>query len=446
MHRPEVTGYRAEGRPVDLHRSCDKRAEIQWAMRDAFAIFESGHLLYMLSLVSIDGQLDRIDEYSLIQMQKLLDPSYESTDLRNKLQFSFHDSIHRSLASQSQEPGASPLQEPASLAATRLQKLAGSAAEEPNGLRDVLKKHVFTKGCELRDFNWAELRSLVVAIEDDRFWEVFATKKQELQEDSRDPKEWQKEEVTVSDGYPPHLNPKCPRPQLYSLSGFLRGTLDFPLQDTSELEDALEPLCAREEDWAAFFNRQCLVEIGSSEWRSLRVVRTSLGTCPYLALAQCMVLYHELLLSDLEKEIDRLLYQSPNGDELEKTVHAKAMVDISTTLRRAGDSLWPPSIKVVEQNLQQRLTIVRDLLIFRPVNIFSYKMEHDLFNALIANNEIEGADSGDHQSTRPLRGHSSGHPPSAYHGGGKTTWLGGLSDNGIGTSHHLWSDRGVVCQ
>jgi hypothetical protein len=198
-----------------------------------------------------------------------------------------------------------------------------------------------------------------------------------------------KEEVTVSDGYPPHLNPKCPRPQLYSLSGFLRGTLDFPLQDTSELEDALEPLCAREEDWAAFFNRQCLVEIGSSEWRSLRVVRTSLGTCPYLALAQCMVLYHELLLSDLEKEIDRLLYQSPNGDELEKTVHAKAMVDISTTLRRAGDSLWPPSIKVVEQNLQQRLTIVRDLLIFRPVNIFSYKMEHDLFNALIANNEIE---------------------------------------------------------
>jgi hypothetical protein len=108
-----------------------------------------------------------------------------------------------------------------------------------------------------------------------------------------------------------------------------------------------------------------------------------------LALAQCMVLYHELLLSDLEKEIDRLLYQSPNGDELEKTVHAKAMVDISTTLRRAGDSLWPPSIKVVEQNLQQRFTIVRDLLIFRPVNIFSYKMEHDLFNALIANNEIE---------------------------------------------------------
>jgi hypothetical protein len=95
-------------------------------------------------------------------------------------------------------------------------------------------------------------------------------------------------------------------------------------------------------------------------------------------------LYRELLLSDLEKAVDLLLY---GGDS--KGVHAGAMVDISTILDRARGSFWPPSSKVVEDNLQGRLSIARDLLIFRPVNIFSYKMEHDLFDALTDHNEIE---------------------------------------------------------
>lgn len=374
MHRPETTDYKAERRHIRLWRPDAKRAKIRWAMRDAFALFESGHLFYLLSLVSMDDQLDRIDEYALIQLQKLLDPSYEATDLREHLKFSF---------------SLSPPDPLAILVRARLHELDKRTWKEPNGVH-VLRKHAFEESWELPSFGWDELRSLVFAVEDDQIWRDFATKKRKLSRDSKDKKSWQEKHSRVSSRSPPrHLSRACVCPRLYALSGLLRGVLDFPLQSTSELEDAVEPLCFREDDWVVFSNRQCLVEIGTSKWRSLRDARTSLGTCPYLVLVQCMALYHELLLSDLEKEVDDLLYQAENGRDPKKEVHAKAMVDVSTMLGYARKVFWPPSSRVVEHNLRQRITIFRDLLIFRPINIFSYKMEKDLSDALVAYHKLD---------------------------------------------------------
>ena len=101
------------------------------------------------------------------------------------------------------------------------------------------------------------------------------------------------------------------------------------------------------------------------------------------------MLYRELLLSGLEKEVDRLLYPQPNHGDPQNKVGVKAMTDIAATLTSARESFWPPSGSVVQDNLWQRLIIVRDFLIFSPVNIFSYKLERDLFETLVTNSKIE---------------------------------------------------------
>src|SRR6185295_19058302 len=72
--RPNPFRYVAEGREVIVENDGQ---EIAFEYRDAFALFESGHLFYVLSLIPDGSSSTSVNEYHIITLQKLANPTEE---------------------------------------------------------------------------------------------------------------------------------------------------------------------------------------------------------------------------------------------------------------------------------------------------------------------------------------------------------------------------------
>jgi hypothetical protein len=349
--RPKELDYVAEGRNVCV---TSERPEIELEYRDVFALFESGHLFYVLSLIPRASVATKLNEYHIIALQKLVNPTEETEALRQTLRLRSGDGQERAIVD---------------FVAWRLAEL--QAADAPtNAVRDIMPS-VLLEGESLPSFGWSNLKSLLIAIED----------KDLVDQISRRP---------LADTFVPSLPPRPHMPagtapatrRQLALAGLVQGIADFPFQDQSELADSIQPIVAQP-DAIVFAHPKFLIEIGPV-WRSLVEMRRTAGTCPYVLLTHLVISYNQHLLEEVEGEIERLLY----GVEGEP-VRARVLAPLQRLVEDVEGGTFGRQKQLLKRNLARRVLIYRDLILSRLPNIFRYPRERDVFERMSASYALE---------------------------------------------------------
>ena len=340
--RPKTLEYVAEGRNVSV--ICEK-PETEFEFRDVFALFESGHLFYVLSLIPRASTATVINEYHFIMLQKLVNPSEETEYLREAIQLRCGDGELRTIVE---------------FIGWRLAELR--AADGPaNAVRDIMSS-ILLKDERLPAFCWNNLKSLLIAIEDKDLFEQI---------NGGQPAS----SLLMPSAAPPPLMPAPTAPasrRQLALAGLVQGVADFPFQDESELNDSIQPIVSQP-DAIVFAHPKFLIEVGPV-WRSLVEMRREIGTCPYVLLTQLVLAYNQHLLEEVEGEIERLLY----GVEGEP-VRAKVLGPLQKLVEDVEGGTFGSQKQLLKKNLARRVLIYRDLILSRLPNIFRYPRERQVF-------------------------------------------------------------------
>jgi hypothetical protein len=309
-----------------------------------FALFESGHLFYVLSLIPRSTSATPINEYHVITLQKLVNPTEETEALRDAVRLRCADGQLRTVVDFIQ---------------WRLSRLSTSPGPT-NAVRDILPS-ILLKNEGLPTFTWTDLKSLLIAIEDKELFELINGGVSEA----------------PAPGMParPHMpvGTDAGTRRRLALAGMVQGIADFPFQDSSELEDSLQPI-VHQSDVVVFTHPKFLIEVGPV-WRSLADMRRSIGTCPYVLLTQLVLAYNQHLLEEVEGEIERLLY----GVEGEP-VRASVLGPLTNLYENVDRGSFGIQAQLIKRNLARRLLIYRDLILSRLPNIFRYPRERKVFD------------------------------------------------------------------
>jgi hypothetical protein len=365
VRRAAAWSYDAEGATRTLHAG-EERGH-PFLVREAFCAFKSGRIFYILSLTLPEDPERPIDEYLIIQMQRLAMDAGAATGLN----FAYPGNQKATLLG---------------LAETRLGELAGGAGSgEASCIHDILGAQGLLSPEEIVGLAKAiKLRGLCVAIENkglmeavDRGCRKFGHGQvPEVQDDTRRPGLVRKlvssiinsERQEVGPAYPLH-NDSEDR-VLYALSGLAQGVADFGLQDPAELSEATCP-ATRAAGYAVFAHPSFLLEI-APVWRTLVNCRNSLGACPYLSLIWLAAIHADLLVSEIEDAIDDMVYD--HGDD-PASCRSRPLADLQKALNGADALFAANGETLLRDNLARRVTLVGSALMHQSGTLFRYPKE-----------------------------------------------------------------------
>jgi len=405
LRRPARWEYRYEGLTTGLTTPPDD-SHVELRMRDAFCLFESGRLFYVLSLTPPareDGSATQgppgagsrqpgddpsFDEYVLIQLQQIaLDHAY-GTNV---------DFV--GFARSPSDRDAQPLFE---LVSARLHSLAVGTGTA-NGITDVITPFGLlgtgasapawdsvrvVPGSEAIPSSPAvtgKLRGMCVAVASDEVLEAATwADKRFSGGDGTDalPDGLRSAERNWSDrkeraGERGHDDPENDWPRaLLAFAGVAQGVPDFPWQDESEIYDSTRPVF-RSVDSASYIHPKFMLEVAKS-WRSFDQGRPELGTCPYLLLMWLVAVHDELLVGEMEERLEAIIYGAEPAAvtdlaALARHAAAEPMHDVHEAVMTAKQ--FRGRAKRLEENLRERLEIFRWLVIHRSGNAFRYERE-----------------------------------------------------------------------
>lgn len=369
LTRPARWRYAAEGRRVEMIAE-ESRRTLALEFRDTFCAFESGRLFYMISFEPAERQA--IDEYGIIQLQKLGHPTWSTESLRDLMRFRWLGQDHGLMA----------------LIEARIAQLDADKSAEPNGLRDVVKTQILEAGETLAPLDWSRLRGMVVGVEDtEAFQAVLDTA------DTSDVIATCGGSVLVSLPQdrtappPPHIDPGMPDAgrRALALAGILQSVPDFPFQGGSEIWDSTRKIHGDGESYAIFSHPHFVVEV-STDWRSMRDARSCLAHCPYLMLTWMVAAHDEIIVTEMEDQFSELLY-GWGGTEAHRS---EPLADLSRTLRTISRQLISGPSRAFRRSLHLRLDLFRRLTVNRSRTIFRYEAE---ITTLAAMSEARGTNA-----------------------------------------------------
>jgi len=401
--RPASWRYEFENAEVELGVPADQRI-IDVTFNDQFCIFESGRIFY-LGMFGQDAQSQpRLNEYALIQLERLIiDPQDAASAAR--LGFVLAGATGDGVA-----PEAISLRE---FLARRLADLAAAPSPEPNAVRDVLLPFgIIDEGAELRLLERGWLKNGLVQIEDEEllFAARYANEHYCLESPAADKSadlpdraaaiarwdaRWRKHhlERAGSGLSRPHHAPAfktasassameaeiVPRP-LLAFAGLAQGIPDFPRQDDSEVHDSTRPATAATE--GMFYVHPAFELAIGVNWRTFSDGQRSVGGCPYAILAWIIGLHDEVIVADMERRIEAMIYGVPAGKTSAHALgRAQPAGDLMTILRGVS-SILPSRRTLMDDNLRARLDIFRWCSIQRSGNVFRYPTERELLDAI----------------------------------------------------------------
>ena len=349
MQRPACWRYEFEGETTELVSARSDRP-IELRLQDGFCAFESGRLFYLLTLTPASGETG-LDEYALLQIEQFaLEPDRYAED----------ESFLRFDWSFGAEPAHGSL---LALAEARLKALEASAIPTDAFEAIIDRYEIRPKGKRREALAASDLNSLCIAVESAEM--LAAAKEAEAIGEKPVPPE---APVQIGTGLPAHRDPDNPLPgRLLALAGLAQGVPDFPFQDQSELFDSTRPVCTSH-DYSLFVHPRFMIEVGT-DWRSLEEGRRCIGSCPYLLLMWAVALHDELIVTDLETEIDRMIFDTGGSD-----YRAVPLGELARGLKAAG-SVGDRGIEAIRNNLERRLEMFRWLSINRVGNLFRYHRE-----------------------------------------------------------------------
>lgn len=370
MTRPPYWHYKAEGTKTELSVDRDRGALVPLRLLDTFCAFEGGRLFYVLTLTLDPGETRPIDEYAILQIEAMaIDPG-RFLGKETHLSFAW------------QEGGAEARGSLLDLAEARLAALDGSASTHPSGVADILRRYDLIRSEEQREpLAATDLKGLCAAIEDDRLVAVAERADHDTwkRADAGD-----RENPADAHGPPLHCDPDNDLGRdLLAFAGMVQGIADFPYQDDSEVHDSTRPT-GRSVESALYAHPRFLIEVGTS-WRTFEQARPCLGTCPYLLLTWLVAINDELVVSEIEAEIDEMVYAPGN-----RRWRAIPLHDIDRVLSQADAPEGDDGAALIQGNLRRRLELFRWRSINRSSNVFRYPKEKQALSAVQASMGTEG--------------------------------------------------------
>jgi hypothetical protein len=330
---PEVIWYAAEGDRVDLRRPSPAPRTLRFGYRDVFGLFESGRIVYVLTLNRDDDT--PLTEYDLIELEKLVNPTEQCAHLRNELLW--------------QEPGQPP-RTLDRLVQHRFGALRTMPAREVNAIRDVFDDVEIGLG-RAPDLAWTHLKSMCVMI-DDRA--LYGRVHQAL---------------PAQAASAPAAGHDAVR---RAFAGIVQGVLDFGRQDEVELDDSLTPF-QQSDGLMMLAHPRFLVEL-CYESRSFEKMEPVIGCCPYLLLSHLILVHNEDVLEEAERTFAVL--QRGRTDEARRYA---PLTDVDEMVTRTDRWLFEPPTRVRRDNLQQRIALFRSLVLGYVPNVFRYATERKTY-------------------------------------------------------------------
>lgn len=387
--RPPHWDYQFESTEVRLLVAPEASA-IPVSFTDQFCVFESGRIFYLASFGQAPGQRPRLDEYGLIQLERLtMDPA-SATDADF-------------LGFRLDEPAARPLSLRAFLEA-RLKRLCDPPAGTPSAVRDVLRPFgIVAEGEDLRLPACDWLRNGLLQVEDAGLLETarFAFRHYSVEDTEGGETEPSPVMTKADDAWthrfaapapapvepPPHVSgsfdpeaeTEIPRPVL-AFAGLAQGIPDFPRQDESEVHDSTRPATAALE--GMFYVHPAFELAVGVNWRTFRDAQAEVGGCPYAIMAWIIGLHDEVIVADMERRIERMIYGEPaHPDSAAVLGRAEPVGDLVGVLGKVARFVRPRSA-MIDDNLRARLDIFRWCSIHRSGNVFRYPTERELLDAI----------------------------------------------------------------
>ena len=361
---PEVFTYEAEGDKFAMSHAEHDRGQIRCAFHDSFAFFESGHIFYNLAISSFrESHMPAcLDEYHVIQLQKLANPTEKTDDLRTQILWN--------------TIGDKPL----TLTCFIKSRLKGFADDQDgvNAVQGLLKPYVMQTDDRVLSYGWGDLKSAIVQIDGPSIFHSFTTAFEKLQGLSDEELERNWSDADAQHSPPAHLPPSRDQDiaKLFAICGIVQNVADFPRQDTGELRDSFDAIVG-DTDFLIFNHPTFTFEL-SEESRSFEKMVDCLGGCPYFLLSSLLVVYNEVLMGDVERHIEELQY----GKVDEMRARRASLVPIGLLIRAIGSWWGASSNEILKTNIQRRFEIFRDLLLRYVPNIFRYETERKFYDAV----------------------------------------------------------------
>lgn len=363
--RPETWTYRGEGVSVLMRAPADEgKRTLNLALRDSFFVFESGRIYYVLSVQPADAHGDEIDEYGLIQLLKLAHPHFGTMALRETLRFDY-------------EGAKLTLVE---LAKARFDRFGKATGDAPQGMRDVMLKHVLEPKESLRTPGWDDLRTAVVGVRNADVYASFESVAGERDALGSFGAKLLEREETAAGESAPHIAPGYPvaGARALALAGLLQSVPDFPFQDSSEIWDSTRAIAGGAGMGYALFSHPRFVVEVAANWRSLADGREGIGHCPYLLLTTLVATHDEAIAREMEEALDLIIY----GAEQEAELRAAPLKGVMHTLAALRRQFIPGPSKALRESLERRLDVFRRLSIHRSRHIFRYETEANTLASL----------------------------------------------------------------
>lgn len=404
--RPASWRYEFENAEVELSVPMPHRI-IDVTFNDHFCVFESGRIFYIATFGQDQEMVPRLDEYALIQLERLvIDP--QDADSSEMLGFALADE-----SAPDAPPEAISLRE---FLERRLADLAETSSPEPSAVRDVLRPFgIVDEGAALHLLERGWLKNGLVQIEDEDllFAASYANEHYclETAKADKDPElfdraktiarwdaQWRKRHLQPAEpgSTRPHHAPMFeaePQPgtegkaddeiidrPLLAFAGLAQGIPDFPRQDDSEIHDSTRPATAATE--GMFYVHPAFELAIGINWRTFSDAQHSVGGCPYAMLAWIIGLHDEVIVADMERRIEAMIYGSPDKRAHSRELgRAQPAGDLMTILGGVA-SIWPSRRTLIDDNLRARLDIFRWCSIQRSGNVFRYPTERELLDAI----------------------------------------------------------------
>ncbi len=360
---PETLAYEAESAERQRLSKEELTRIVRFQWRDSFAIFESGHVAYIVALFPCppEGSNSRAaNEYDILLLQKLVDETESVTwndssgsdkPLRELNAFALGTESGRDVERQEHHGTFT------GVAQSRLHGLLGEKRTEGHALREILFKAGLDLGTEKPSSErfWKVDRKCLAGgiVHFDRAGGLINDIHRFKHPDPEDPKKDDRDRASADN-------------RIKTLAGIVTNVMDFPQQDVSELRDSLDPVL-RSEDLVMFNHPRFVYEF-TAKSRSFDAMKDCLGACPYLLLIHLLVTYNERLLHNAEDQFARLVY----GQDGVKNVRVKPLAGLFEMLE--GTHLIKD-----QETLNDRLTIFRNLELPSIPNVFRYYSERLAF-------------------------------------------------------------------
>ncbi|MBC7159491.1 MAG: GNAT family N-acetyltransferase [Porphyrobacter sp.] len=391
VERGPYWDYDFEGTPVFLEIADEERRHLELAYHEHFCLFESGRLLYVIVIGNDPAKSPCLDEYAVIQLQQLaVDPDRTGQEtylgFRAEAEGSSAVSLNRFVRD-------------------RLAALSGPSQAEASAVRDVLRLFGIARSVALEpDAPVLPVKNAIVMIEDEALFAAAQHTYEFYRMDAGDSRQppgstggaWaggeQPAEVVADDeawrrrfagkghhtldGFGAKRPARTIPRSLKAFAGIAQAIPDFPRVDESELHDSTRPISVAPQN--LFYNHPAVqLEVGV-QWRTFREAADEIGACPYALLTWLIAAHDELIVSDMEARIERMLLGAVRADvplaEIGRTHPMRNVDQVMSQMRK----LWPSSERLVDSNLEERIDIFRWCSIHQSGNIFRYPTEREL--------------------------------------------------------------------